>query len=86
VRGAHHDALDDRLPADEGFLTAFEDGQHLNMREKTNEGAQGHNSSLSERFYYNGFLAGGLRRRVRRLLAICFLVAMESSFFDERSQ
>ena len=48
VRGAHHDALDHGLPADQRFLAAFEDGHHLNVREKTKKGAQGHNSSQSE--------------------------------------
>jgi hypothetical protein len=33
VRGAHHDALHHGLPADEGFLAAFEDGHQLNLRE-----------------------------------------------------
>ncbi len=32
VRRQHHDAFHHRLPADKGFLTAFQDGQHLQMR------------------------------------------------------
>ena len=47
VRGAHHDALDNGLPADQRFLAAFEDGHQLNMREQTKKSAQGHNTSQS---------------------------------------
>src|ERR1022692_1759740 len=53
VRGAHHDALDYGLAADQRFLAAFEDGHHLDMREKTKEGTQGHNSSQSGPSYYS---------------------------------
>src|ERR1035441_691044 len=55
VRGAHHDALDNGLPADQRFLAAFENGHQLDVREKTKVGAQRHNSSQSGPFYYNGF-------------------------------
>ena len=50
VRGAHHDAFHDGLPADQGFLAAFEDGQHLNMGKKTKKSAKGHDSSLGWTF------------------------------------
>ena len=41
VRRAHHDAFHHGLAADQGrFLAAFEDGQQLDMREKTQETAQ----------------------------------------------
>jgi hypothetical protein len=32
VRRAHHDAFHYRLSADESFLSAFENRQHLDMR------------------------------------------------------
>lgn len=41
VRRAHHYALHDGLTADEGFLTAFEHGEHLDMGEKTKSCSDG---------------------------------------------
>ena len=35
----HHDALHHRLPADEGFLAAFQDGHHLSVQEKPEKSA-----------------------------------------------
>jgi hypothetical protein len=32
MRSAHHDALHYRLSADEGFLAAFQNRQHLQVR------------------------------------------------------
>ena len=51
VGRAHHDAFHDGLAADEGFLAALEDREHLNMREKTKESTERTNMDL-ESFYY----------------------------------
>ena len=37
VRGAHHDAFHDRLAADERLLAAFQNGEHLYVRETGEE-------------------------------------------------
>jgi hypothetical protein len=37
VRGTHHYAFNHGLPADKGFLTAFEDGKQLQRHKKTEE-------------------------------------------------
>ena len=42
VRRQHHHALHHRLPADKGFLTAFEDGQHLKMRREAQKTSESH--------------------------------------------
>ena len=42
VRGAHHHAFHDGLPADEGFLAALQCGQHLRMHEDAEKSAEGH--------------------------------------------
>ncbi len=45
VRRQHHHAFHHGLSADEGFLTAFEDGQHLQMVGKAQKTSEGHKGS-----------------------------------------
>ena len=58
VRRQHHHAFHHGLAADEGFLTAFQNGQHLQMGCQAQEASQGHKG---HRLHYSGWLAGGGR-------------------------
>jgi hypothetical protein len=41
VRSAHHHPFHHGLAADEGFLAAFQYGQHLNVREQAEKCSEG---------------------------------------------
>jgi hypothetical protein len=51
VGGAHHDAFHDSLAADERFLPAFKDGEHLDVRKKAKKCAEGQIGYLESLLY-----------------------------------